>query len=195
MNDTIAVVTALTFVFFKYLLLALTVERTAEIAMAVFKYVEFRRKWYGFWHGRAKAMQRRFDRIFAFKGVHRMKPDNQLNWLLWRVMVPTAAGRGDIISANLIRSSALQLGTRFFALSLSVLFVYSFCLDPKTILKDIVGSVSQEGFFSPDAGWQNFRMLLLAGAISVGSDPLHQIIGSIEEYAKEGTKKKKGGAS
>lgn len=195
MNDTIDVITALTFVFFKYLLLAITVERTTEILMAIFKYFEFRRKWYTWWTDRAKALRTRLDRLFVFKGVHRTKPDNQLSWLLWRVMVPTPAGWSDVIAVDLIRSNALRLATRLFAFFLSVLFVYSLWLDPKVFLKDILESGTEGGFFSPDWGWQHFRMLLLAGAISVGSEPLHQIIGAIEEYAKKTTVKKKGGAS
>ena len=194
-SDLVTVITGVTYAFFLYLLVAITVERTIEILMAIFKYIEHRLKWYRFWNTRARIIQGRLDRIYAFNEIHPNAPDRVLSRLLWKVMVPTAAGRSDVIAADLIRDKSLRIGSAVLSLVLSLTLVYGLQLDPKPILSNIVQNAKDLAFFSKAFEWDNFRMALLAVAISSGTDPLHHLITSIEKYAVKKDADQKGGAA
>lgn len=193
--EKISVVTQVTFMFFQYLIAAILVERTIEILVAVYKYVEMRRQGYAFWNRKAADYRGRFERLFGYNEVHPSEPDRHLSWLLWKTMVPTPTGVKDVIAADMIRTNYMRVATRTIALLFSVVLVYASGLDPKVILVNIIGNIKEIGFFSPATEWFHVRCLLLAVLISAGSEPLHQAIGAIEKYAQSNGTTKKGGVA
>lgn len=194
-SDTIMVITQVTFLFFQYLIAAILVERALEILVAVYKYIEMRKGWYAFWNRKAEDYQRRLDRVFGYNEIRPSEPDRHLSWLLWKIMVPTPTGVQDVIAADMIRTNYMRVVTRAAAFLFSVVLVYAAALDPKIILTNILGNVTEIGFLSSVTEWYHVRCLLLAALISVGTEPLHQVIGSIEKHAQGNAAAKKGGAA
>jgi hypothetical protein len=193
--STLTVVTQVTFLFFQYLIAAILIERTMEILVAIYNYLEMRNGWYSFWTKKAEAYQSRLDRLFGYNEIKPTQQDHSLSWLLWKIIVPTPAGVKDVISADIVRSNSIRFATRALAFILSVIFVYTAHLDPRIILQNIIKNIDGIQFLSNVVQWMHLRMILLAAVISMGTDPLHQVIGSIERYAQEGTSAKKGEAS
>jgi len=191
-NPNIEVITNITYVFFVYLILAIIVERVVEVLVAVFNYFEMRGKWYGFWNRRALVYQARFERLYGYQDESADRAKKLFSWLLWKVISekPHEGGK-EIISANLIRLNYLRVATRVAAFALSCILVAVVDLDFIEILKRMIPKFK---LLELIAGWPFFRFILTAALISIGSEPLHQVIRRVEKYAASKAAASTGGA-
>ena len=188
--DNIEVISLSTYIFMIYLLLALFIERVLEILMAAFQYLEWRFGWYAYWNRKAADLQRRFDRYQKAARAHGVPIQQMLNDVLAKFVVePEYPGGRAVVSAGLVRLNAVRLATRIIGFLLALLLVITQDLDFIQVLYRIFESVlPQQKIIELLINNQAFRILLTAAAISVGSEPLHQIISKIEELAARKTR-------
>lgn len=194
MENNIEVITRITFLFFIYLVMAIFIERVLEVLVSVFNYVDLKLKLHNFWNSRAKALQKRFDRLYGFQGSNAPKTEKLLNWVLWKVVAekPYVGGK-EIISAGLVRLNYLRVGSRIvsfilalaFTLALEfklgidlVLLVESMLASGGSLTYKILGNISQ---------YPILRVIITAAAISIGTEPLHSLISQIEKMAASKT--------
>jgi len=183
--DNIELITRLTFLFFVYLILALLVERTIELLVSVFKYVEMKRGTYAFWNNKARQYQQRFERLYAFQGESDSRVKKVLNWLHWKVISDAPYTHGQkSISAALIRLNAIRVTTRVISFLLSLLLVLVADVDIIVMIKNFLpGPEFLKAIL--DHAW--VKVVLSAGAISIGSEPLHELIRRFEDMSKQKT--------
>jgi hypothetical protein len=191
--DNVEVITKVTFIFFIFLILALFVERLIEVLMAIFNYIELRFKFYRFWNRQAERYQLRFERLYGFQGEDGGQKKKILDWVIWKTIIePSYAGGKYIVSSNLIRLNYMRVATRGLAFGLALILVISQGLNLVEVIEQLipmakkVSVVTQTGFV---------RLFLTAFAISIGSEPLHHIIGRIEKVGKKKSDSSKGGQS
>ncbi len=190
--DNIDVVTNVTYLFFVYLILAIIVERVVEILVAIFNYFEMRGKWYGFWNRRAVAYQKKFERLYGYQDESADRVKKLFSWLLWKVIAekPHEGGK-EVISANLIRLNYLRVATRVAAFAISCILVAVVDLDFIEIIKRMIPKFK---LLEMITGWPFFRFIVTAALISIGSEPLHQVIRRVEKYAATKAATSTGGA-
>lgn len=197
----IEIITKITYIFFIYLILAILIERAIEILVAIYNYFEFKFKWYEYWNRKAKTYQDRFDRLYGYQGKDAGKTQKLFNWLLWKVIVekPYEGGK-DVISADLIRLNYLRIGTSVTAFILSLLLVLSqaqlvfaqqYDLD---LIKFVEKAIPEVGRLAAVTRNALVRILLTAVAISIGTEPLHQLIRRVEKIAESKGGARPGGA-
>lgn len=184
MNDNVEFVTFVTYVFFTYLILALLVERIVEVLVAIFNYVELHRRWDAYWNRTAERLSNRYTRLYGYAQDERGKIRSVLDALLWNVISeePYRGGK-KIISANLIRLNYLRLGTRVIAFLIAAVIVLSLRLD----FVEVLSLIFQEyPFFTGLLESSSIvRFILTIAAISIGSEPLHQVIRGVEKFAEK----------
>jgi len=189
----VEVITTITYLFFVYLILALLVERVVEVLVAFFNYLEFKFKWYEFWNRKAEAYRARYDRLYGYHGPGGERMKKLLSWLLWKSIAerPYEGGK-EAVSANLIRLNYLRLSTRITAFLLSAglvlwqheqldiaIIVDAVKVSLPEALRSVFVSVTKVITESPF-----FKGVLTAAAITIGSEPLHELISRIEKVLK-----------
>ena len=190
--DNVDVITNVTYLFFVYLILAIIVERVVEILVSIFNYSEMRGKWYGFWNRRALAYQKRFELLYGYQDESADRVKKLFSWLLWKVIAekPHEGGK-EVISANLIRLNYMRVATRVAAFVISCIMVAVVGLDFIEIIQRMIPKFK---LLEMIAGWPFFRFIVTAALISIGSEPLHQVIRRVEKYAATKTATTAGGA-
>lgn len=199
MADTLAagstnldVITNITYVFFVYLVLAIIVERFVEMLVAVFNYVEMKRAWQDFWNRKARAYQKRFDLLYGAQDEDAGRIKKLFSWLLWKVISePPYEGGKEVISANLIRLNYFRVATRLAAFVISCFLVVAVDLDFIEIIERIIPKAK---LLAVITGQEWVRFVITAAAISIGSEPLHQLIRRVEKYGASKTAATAGGA-
>lgn len=184
MNETYEVVTLVTYIFFTYLVLALLVERIIEILVAVYNYVELRRGWESYWNRAAGKLSSRYNRLYGYARDERGRIRSILDGLLWNVISeePYRGGK-KIISAKLIRLNYIRMGTRIVAFLIAAVLVLSLRLDFVEVLTLLF---REDIFFMGFLESSPFiRFFLTTAALSIGSEPLHQIITGVEKFAEK----------
>lgn len=189
-KDNIDVITTLTYIYFVFLLVALIIERILEVLMAIFNYFELKTNLQELWNWKARKYQARYERLYGYQGAYSEKK-KIFDTILWKVISePAYPGGKPIISANLIRLSYVRVTTRLLSLYLAFILVYSQGLDLFQVLNIIIpqkfAAVSTPQF-------QGFRYFVTALLISIGTDPLHQLISRVEKYAQERYQPNQGG--
>lgn len=192
-SDNIEAITTITYVFFIYLLLALLVERSVEILMAVYKYVELKRDWFQFFERRAALYRQRFERLYGFQGQQASRARNVLNHVYRRVIVePGQPGGRPVVSASLVRLSYLRLGTRALSILLALLFVLLLLNFAEFNLLDLIAQFYAQNF--QGAGLLRkitsspaLSVIISAIFISLGVEPLHRLIARVEELGQPKT--------
>jgi len=182
MNNTIEAVTLVTYILFTYLVLALLIERIVEIFVAVFNYIEYRKKWDVYWNRAAERLSQRYNRLYGYAHDNTGKIRAMLDRLLWNTITeePYKGGK-KIISADMIRLNYLRLGTRIAAFLLAAIIVVTLRLDFVDVLSLMVaGDESLPGFLESSSV---VRFILTTAALSIGSEPLHQVIRGVEKFA------------
>lgn len=182
MDETTEVVTRVSYILFTYLVLALLVERIVEILVAVYNYIELKRRWHKYWNQIADRMRHRYNRLYGYASDKQGKIRAILDGLLWNVISdePYKGGK-KIISAKLIRLNYVRLGTRIIAFVIAAVLVLILHLDFIEVISALF----------PDDFWligfldssKFIRFLLTTAAISIGSEPLHKVISGIEKFA------------
>jgi hypothetical protein len=187
MMETMEVITTTTYLIFIYLILALFVERTVEIFVSIFNYADLKLGWNKKWNAMAHKYQKRFDRLYSYKGGESSQIDKTLNWVLWRVITdkPYEGGK-DVILASSVRLNYLRVLSRVFAFLLSLAFVITIkiilTVDLVTVLGNIVGNSRILGFLEHH---DILKILISAVAVSIGIEPLHRAIKGIESIGKQ----------
>jgi hypothetical protein len=191
--DNVEVITIVTYLFFIYLVLALLIERILEVLLAVYNYFEIKRNWFRLWDQLAEKYQSRFERLYGYQGEGDEKKKKVLDWVLWKAITePSYTGGKPVISANLIRLNYIRIATRVLALIMALVLVISQKLDLVATVERIVPETEMAAFITHS----NFvRVLFTAIAISIGSEPLHQLISRIEKVAERKTVSSTGGQS
>ncbi|NOX36700.1 MAG: hypothetical protein GXO78_04105 [Calditrichaeota bacterium] len=195
--DTVEVITLITYIFFVVLVLATFVERALEIAMAGFKYLEFRLGWAEVWNRLAVRYARRLDRLYGLQGSQGQAWQRFLDRLFWRLVSesPVPGGRR-ILSARLIRLNYLRVITRLVAFGLSLILVLALKIDLiEYIIQLLSGAYPQVKIISSIIESKAVHYGLTALAISIGTEPLHQFLVRIEELEKRRRAKIEGGQS
>jgi len=150
--------------------------------MAIYKYIEFRKRWDTYWTHIAERLRVRYDRLYGYSYDERGKIRSLLDGLLWRVISdePYRGGK-KIISAKLIRLNYIRLSTRISAVLIAAVLVIAFRLDFVEVLSVILpGDMLFLGILESSPA---IRFILTVLAISIGSEPLHKVIAGIEDYA------------
>ncbi|RME01782.1 MAG: hypothetical protein D6814_00840 [Calditrichaeota bacterium] len=194
--NNVELITIATYIFLVYLILALIIERTVEVLVAVYNYLELRLKWYEKWNQKALQYQAKFDQLRNYQGEGAIQSQNLVKWVLWKVITerPYEGGK-QVVSAQLIRLNFLRVGTRSLAFLLALGLVLSQNLDfIQFIYATLEKSFPGSGIVNVLIGSKVIRVLLTAAAISIGSEPLHQLISKIERFAEQKTTKVSGGA-
>jgi hypothetical protein len=190
MTDNVEVITTLTYIYFVFLLIALIIERILEVLMAIFNYFEIKTNLQELWNWKARKYQRRYERLYGYQGVYSEKK-KVFDTILWKVISePAYPGGKPIISANLIRLNYVRVATRLLSLYIAFVLVYSQGLDLFQVLEIIVPETTQAKALTQ---YQGLRYFVTALIISIGTDPLHQLISRIEKYAQERYQPNQGG--
>ena len=198
MENLNEVITSVTYIFFVYLILTLLVERLVEVLVAVFNYCELKFRWRAFWNRKAAAYQGRLERLYGYQGESATKTQKLFNRLLWKTIAekPYEGGK-DVISAELIRLNYIRVGTRVTAFLLSLFLVLLFetlhQFDLMAVVRDAILSAVPENVSKIvkaiidrviDVLSKNptVKLVLTSAAVSIGTDPLHQLIRRIEDF-------------
>ncbi len=181
MESNTQVVTFITYVFFMYLILAIAIERTIEILISVYNYTEFKHGWERWWNGIAEKLRKRYDRMSAYRSADSPGKNNLINRLLWKVITekPYEGGK-EVISADLIRLQYIRVGARVAAIALAAVLVAALQLDFIAVVELAMPDAAK---LAPVTDYASVRFILTAVALSIGSEPLHQIISKIEKRA------------
>ena len=189
--DNIEVITKVTYLFFIYLVLALLIERLLEVSVAVFNYFELKLRWYHLWDRKAEKYRARFERLYGFQGEDADKKKKILDWLLWKAITePSYSGGKPIISASLIRLNYFRVVTRVLAFILALVLVVYQRLDLIETIERIVPAAKKAVFVTQS---DIVRFFFTALVISLGSEPLHQLISRVEKFTERKTVTSTGG--
>lgn len=199
--ENIEVITRITFLFFIYLIMAIFVERVLEVLVSVFNYVEFKRNLYNFWNQRARVLQKRFDRLYGYQGGDAPKTEKILNWVLWKVVAeaPYVGGK-ESVSAALIRLNYVRVGARVLAFFLSLIFAlvleFKLGIDLVLLIEKLLSTGQGVSYriLGVISQFETLRVIITAAAISIGTEPLHQLISQIEKLAASPPARRIGGS-
>ncbi len=176
--DNVEVITRMTYVFFVYLVLSLLVERTIEVLVAVYNYSEFKAGKFKRWNRKAETYRGRFDRLYGFQGQGALTLRRRLSWVLWKSLtVAPYEGGKETVSADLIRLNFLRVSARVIAFLIALWLTLDLKLDLVVVLEKAIPEAWLPTFIRK---YELVRQLLTAAAISIGSEPLHQIIRNLE---------------
>ncbi len=189
--NTTEVISAVTYIFFVALVLALFVERLMEILVAAYKYLEWRRKWASFWNHLAEEMAIRLESLIQY--LRTTAPGISL--LVQRIFqqfltVPGYPGQPWKISASLVRKYGIRAVVRVVAFFISLGLVLSLKLDLVALVVHVLK------LLYPLAGYLDFlteslwiHYLLTAAVISIGTEPLHTLIVRFERLNERARQK------
>ncbi|MDX2127892.1 MAG: hypothetical protein SFU91_02510 [Chloroherpetonaceae bacterium] len=201
-------ITLTTFVFFIYLTLAITVERILEYLNSLFKYVEMRHDFFsGFWLHRAKFVQEKLELAYALQqnsAIGKTVVESFSSHLL----SSSKEGEKKSISIEKVRIFWVKAVNRvmsfFLALFLlkvvlqntvleaksalllkSILDVYGFNRF-KSIFEFLFDNIGQEGL---EISLTAPSVFIVSALISMGVEPLHNLIVQAEKKLKSSTEK------
>jgi hypothetical protein len=197
MENNIEYITLITYLFFIYLILAIFIERVVEVCVSIFNYFDMKRNWYRIWNKKARSYQKRFDRIYGYQGGHTPQIDRMLNWVLWKALSerPYTGGK-EIISAALIRLNYLRISMRLFAFLIALAFTIIIKVELGFDLVDTVKKLLPGSkVLSLLSGQEVLKVFLTAVAISLGSEPLHQLISRFEKMCERKYAPAQGGSN
>ncbi len=197
--DNLEVITRITYLLFIYILMATFVERLLEVLISIYNYVELKLNFYRFWNRKTEIYQKRFDRLYGYQGGNAPQTHKILNWVLWKVISARAyVGGKEIISAELIRANYVRVGVRVLAFLLSLGFAWfiksNLQIDLVTIIETLLPENVMYGKIVDITRFDTLRVILTAAAISIGTEPLHQVISEIEKFAQRKSTTAQGGS-
>ena len=178
---TVSVITKVTYLLFLFLILAIFVERTAEIFMSIVKYADLKLGWYNIWNRKAEKLKLRLDRVYGYQGGDTDDKKKLFAWILWNLITekPYVGGK-DIIAAKSIRTRYYRVITRIFNFIISLLFAWwmysKLEVDLVTILNNVAGF--EIDVIISSNHW--FKIIITAALLAAGSEPLHQLIKRFE---------------
>ncbi len=181
--ETVEVIRLTTFLLFVYLVLALIVERTIEILVAIFSFLELRLGWYRMWNRLAEKYRQRLECFYRYRGENSPFAENLIYRIFWKAIStkPFPGGR-EAVSAKLIRVYYVQIFCRLLALALSLGFVLWQRLDFVALVELMIPD-AQKLIIITQFVW--VRYLISAVMIAIGTEPLHQVITKLESLEKK----------
>ncbi|PTB92526.1 hypothetical protein C9994_13890 [Marivirga lumbricoides] len=181
--ETTDVISLITYLFFIYLILAIFIERTVEIFMAIISYLDCKLKGYSYWNKLAHKYKMRLDRLYDFQGDNISAKEKILNWILWDIVTEKSyEGGKHIISAEAVRFKYFRLASRIFAFLLSSSFALFIKINLNVDLISLLEKVSNVDLLIENG---SLKVFLTAVALSVGSEPLHALISKFENIGKD----------
>ncbi len=186
------VITAVTYIFFVALVVALFVERLMEIVVAVYKYLEFRLKWASFWNRLAELLALRLQALEQY--FQSTAPAmGSLVQQFFRRFIQEAAYPGAPwkVSAPLVRRGGIRAAVRFLAFGVSLGMVVYLKLDLVALVVDVVNllyPLTRYLDFLTRATWVHY--VLTAAVISMGAEPLHTLIVRFERLNERAEQKR-----
>ncbi|MEM9339250.1 MAG: hypothetical protein AAGA66_11015 [Bacteroidota bacterium] len=186
-ESTIDVVSMITYLLFIYLILAIFIERCVELFIGVLNYVDQKMGWYGYWNKKAEKNQKRLDELYKYQGEKTQSTDKMFTWILWEMVTEKLyTGGKDIISAFDIRFKFFRNVSRVFAFIVALFFSYFIQNELQVDLITLFENISGARMVSIGV---NMKVILTAVLLSVGSEPLHEIITKVETIGKDKNKK------
>jgi hypothetical protein len=182
---TLSVITRITYLMFLFLILAIFVERTAEVFVSIVKYADFKVGGYKYWNRQAEKLKIRLDRLYRNQGSDAEDKKLLYKWILWRFVSdkPYIGGK-EVIAAKSIRTHNYRIISRVFAFLLSLLFsvwVYQkYKLDLVAILVNVGNLNESLSVKTPVI----IKILITAGIMTAGSEPMHQLFVRVENIGK-----------
>lgn len=194
MTDSMEVITFVTYLLFLYLTLALFVERTVEVFVAIFTYAELKWNLRSIWNTAAETYRAQLDKLYGYAGEGSTGAQKLMGWVLWKVIAekPYEGGK-EMVSAGLIRLNYIRIGTRTLSFILAAIIVrtqwtYLDFLAFVPLIETLVpGGLPDfvkpllNGLLASDT----VRFVIVAAAISIGSEPLHELIGTVEKATQK----------
>ena len=184
--NTVNVITQITYLLFLFLVLAIFVERTVEIFMSIVKYADLKLGWYRFWNKQAEKFRDRLDRLYNMQGSETEDKKLLYRYILWNLVSsePYKGGKA-VVAAKSVRTQYYRYISRIFAFLLSLGFSIWVYLHLEIDLVQILENVGDYemnlgGRLSP---W--LKILITAGILTAGSEPLHQLIKRVEKRGRE----------
>lgn len=183
--DTVSVITRVTYLLFLFLILAIFIERTAEIFMSLVKYLDLKLKGHRLWNNLAEKFRQRLDRLYRNQGSDSEDKKMLFKWILWYLVSdkPYTGGK-EVIAAKSVRTLNYRIISRIFAFIWSLVFsiwVYQkFNLDLVAILEN----VGQLELSLAERTPVFLKIILTAGLLTAGSEPVHQLIVKLEKRGK-----------
>lgn len=189
-ENTISVITKITYLLFLYLVLAIFVERAVEVIMSVIKYIDLKAKGYRTWNSKAKKFNQRLGRLNQVQGKNTADKKRLFRWIMWNLITekPYEGGK-EVIAAKSIRTRYFRYLSRAFgflvALGFAIWFYNVFEVDLVLLLKKVGDIKITLGIESSPA----IKILITAAILAAGSEPLHRLIKKVEYIGQ--TKKAK----
>lgn len=184
-TGTVNVITQITYLLFLFLILAIFIERTTEIFMSMLKYADLRLGWYRFWNTQAKKFRERLDRLYRVQGEDTDDKKLLYKWILWNMVSdePYKGGKA-VVAAKSVRTQYYRIISRLFAFIISLVFsiwVYNYLGVNLVNILENVGGYEISGAVDSMV-W--LKILITAGILTAGSEPLHQLIKRAERRGK-----------
>ena len=177
-------ITQITYLLFVFLILAIFVERSVEVCVSIFKYLELKLGWSDFWNKKANKSREQLEKLYRNSEGDNEEKHRLLNWIHWQVVIDRPYEKGkDIISAAGIRLGYIRVGARVLAFIFSLTLTIALDIN----LMDIISNI-MDGTIMKDVvpNFPGLKTLISAAALSIGSEPLHQFISNIEKTAQTG---------
>lgn len=183
--NTVNVITQITYLLFLFLVLAIFVERTVEIFMSIVKYADLKLGWYRFWNKQAEKFRDRLDRLYKMQGSETEDKKLLYRYILWNLVSdePYKGGKA-VVAAKSVRTQYYRYISRIFAFFLSLGFSIWVYLHLEIDLVQILENVGNYEMSMDHSLWPWFKILITAGILTAGSEPLHQLIKRVEWRGK-----------
>ena len=183
--SSVNVITQITYLLFLFLLLATFIERSTEIFMSILKYADLKLGWYRFWNTRAEKFRDRLDRLYRLQGDNTDDKKLLYKWILWNIVSdePYKGGKA-IVAAKSVRTQYYRIISRSFAFILSLVFsiwVY------RQLGVNLVNILENVGGYQISGNVDKLvwlKIIITAGILTAGSEPLHQLIKRVEKRGK-----------
>lgn len=184
-TGTVNVITQITYLLFLFLILAIFIERATEIFMSILKYAALKLDWYRFWNRQAEKFRERLDRLYRIQGENTDDKKLLYKWILWNMVSdePYKGGKA-VVAAKSVRTRYYRIISRMFAFVLSLVFsiwVYRYLGVNLVNILENVGGYEISGSVD-NLVW--LKILITAGILTAGSEPLHQLIKRAERRGK-----------
>ncbi len=189
--ETIDVISAVTYLFFVALLVALFVERLMEVLVAVYKYIEWRCGGEAFWNRVSGQLAQRLSAFVQYQQA----TSPQFSPIVQRVFqrflgTSPYPGASWKISAEKVRRAGIRAVVRLLALITALVLVVSLKLDLVALVLHVLAILYPWGSYLEAltaTPWIHY--LLTAVVISMGTEPLHNLIVRFERLNERARQK------
>ncbi len=188
---TIEVISAVTYLFFVALLVALFVERLLEVLVAIYKYLEWRRGGAAFWNRFSARLAQRLQAFVRYQQATSPLLAQAALQVFQRFLGSSGhPGEPWEVSAARVRQAGIRAVVRLLAFLISLVLVLSLKLDLVALVVHVLKLLYPWGSYLESItadGWVHY--LLTAIVISMGTEPLHTLIVRFERLNERARQK------